>query len=185
MVHIWVWRSRTFRKQIIICFEITVNLNVYNTVFCFVSMKLKSFSSYGLTKQHKRQLKLFITTVYTKIDFIRGIVWEGRRENERERENVIHVEIELSALTCETTCDLICYSFAWNIVTTQLFDITSNKYSMSSASPIILVCIIPKGIKNKSTSTRVWKMADNMAVIEAHQIISSVISSLLVWFLRK
>ena len=29
-------------------------------------MKLKSFSSYGLTKQHKRQLKLFIATVYTK-----------------------------------------------------------------------------------------------------------------------
>ena len=148
-----------------------------------MSMKLKFFSSYGLTKQHKRLLKLFITTVYTTTNIIRGIVWEGRRENERE--NVIQVEIELYALTCETTCDLICYSFAWNIVTTQLFDVTLNKYPMISASPIILVCIIPKGIKNKSTSTRVWKMADNMAVIEAHQIISSVISSLLVWFLRK
>ena len=93
-----------------ICFEITVNLNIHNTVFCFVSMKLKSFSSYGLTKQHKRQLKLFITTVYTTTNIIRGIVCEGRRENERE--NVIQVEIELYALTCETTCDLICYSFA-------------------------------------------------------------------------
>lgn len=37
---------------------------------------------------------------------------EGERENERERGNVVYVEIKLSASACETTCDLICYSLA-------------------------------------------------------------------------
>lgn len=37
---------------------------------------------------------------------------EGERENERERGNVVYVEIKLSASACETTCDLICYRLA-------------------------------------------------------------------------